>query len=59
MRKPSKQVAKTANILSNVLAIVCEIVLLPLKVIKAICNVIEELHSNSLVTVRLYGRLFL
>ncbi len=45
MRKPSKQVAKTANILSIVLAIVCEIVLLPLKVIKAICNVIEELHS--------------
>lgn len=43
MRKFSKQVSKTANVLSVVLEIICEIVLLPLHGIKAICSIINEL----------------
>ncbi|MCM1440220.1 MAG: hypothetical protein NC131_13605 [Roseburia sp.] len=45
MRKLSKQVSKTADVLSVVLELVCEIALLPLKIIKAICKIIEELRK--------------
>lgn len=43
MRNFSDCASKTVNIVSIVLEIVCEIVLLPFHVIKAICNVIKEL----------------
>lgn len=44
MRKYSQRASKTINILALVLELVSEIVLLPLKVIKTILQISNELH---------------
>ena len=44
MRKFSRRVSKTINIFTLVLELVSEIVLLPLKVIKTIFQISNELH---------------
>lgn len=45
MRKLSKNVSKTANILTAVSELVCEIVLFPFHIVKAICDIVKELNS--------------
>ena len=45
MNKITKYSSKTLNVLSIVLEIVCEIVLLPFHIIKAIFDIIETLHK--------------
>ncbi len=45
MSKLSKKTSKTINVLSIVLELICEIVLLPFHILKAICEIINELNQ--------------